>query len=167
MDKWIDNVFLGLGSNMGDRSKMLKEAVLLIKNEVGIVLHESSIYETKAWGNSHLNDFYNQVILLQTHLSPIEVLQGCLTIENRMGKLSKNSSNYENRLIDIDLLFYDQFCCEDKQLVLPHPYIAQRNFVLEPLSEIAADFIHPKLGFSMRELLRQSDDKTPLNRLER
>ena len=166
MDKWVDNVFLGLGSNIGDRGRMLKEAVLLIESKVGELIQQSSVYETQAWGDRHLNDFYNQVIVLRTKLSPMAVLEQCLVIERLMGRVSRNSENYENRLIDIDLLFYDDFSCDEKQLVLPHPFISKRNFVLVPFSEIAAEFIHPKLGLSMRELLCQSDDIVPLKRLE-
>ena len=152
----MHKVFLSIGGNLGDRQANLATAIKEIGGKVGLVTAHSSIYETKAWGVEDQPDFLNQVLLVETDLSPIAILDTVLNIELAMGRIRERK--WYTRLIDIDILFYDQQIINTERLIIPHPFIAKRNFVLAPLTEIAPDFIHPVLNKSIAGLYKDSPD---------
>ena len=139
--------YLGLGSNLGNRQENLQKAIACL--DPGAV---SSVYETKPWGYSSENAFLNQVIRIDTALSPSELLQQIRQIEKSLGREEKTKDGYEDRLIDIDILLYDDLILETEELTIPHPHLHERLFVLEGLNEIAPDLIHPRLNQSIAEL---------------
>ena len=144
-------VFILLGTNLGDRLKNLKSATDFIEKEIGVILIKSKIYETEPWGVIDQPNFLNQVLKIKTKLTPEVCLKNCLSIENEMGR--ERLRKWGERLIDIDMLFYNDLKINTLDLILPHPRLHERNFTLVPLEEIAPDFIHPIMNKSMFELL--------------
>mgnify|MGYP002624658989 FL=1 len=137
-------VFLGLGSNLGDREHHLTEAVRLIAERVGPVVRQSSFIETEPWGFASENKFMNAVILCETTKSPREVLLLTQQIERDIGRRKKtslnakrSSLNYSDRPIDIDILLYDDLTVDEPDLKIPHPLMHERDFVMIPLREIS------------------------------
>jgi len=149
-------IFLGTGANLGDRLENLKTVNRWIEQEVGPVRSASSIFHTEAWGKTDQPSFYNQVLRVDTELSPQELLDTILDIEEKMGR--KRGQKWGSRLIDIDLLFYHQQEIQTDRLIVPHPFIAERNFVLAPMAEIAPGFYHPVHKKTIAELLEVSED---------
>lgn len=148
---------------MGNREQNLREAVSLCEERVGRLLHTSSVYSTAAWGVTDQPDFFNQVLVFSTNLSAREVLEKVLKIEADMGRV--RLQKWGQRLIDIDLLYFDDMIINEPDLKIPHPFIQARKFVLIPLSEIAPDFVHPVLFLSNLQLLKQTDDQSSVIRL--
>ena len=132
-------VYLGLGSNLGDRNANLEQSIALIHERVGEVIRRSSFIETEPWGFQSKNAFLNAVILCETTLTPREVLKATQKIERELGKTKAHAtrrSGYKDRPIDIDILLYDDLTIEEPDLKIPHPLMQQRDFVMIPLSEI-------------------------------
>lgn len=152
-------VYLSLGSNKDYRELYLQLAVALIHYRAGNVLSISSIVETPAWGFDGAA-FYNCCLLLETYLSPQALLNELIAIEECLGRKRSAAKGYQNRSIDLDILFYDDEIITLPQLSIPHPRIEARNFVLVPLYQIAATYTHPVSGQSMQQLLDQSPDPT-------
>ncbi len=152
----MQRVFLGIGSNLGDRLANLSTATRLIAEQIGSIKKASKVYETGAWGIRDQPDFLNQVLEVQTSLLPEAILDCIEQIEHQMGR--ERLIKWGERLIDIDILFYGQQIVNQANLKIPHPFLSQRNFVLVPLYEIAPDFIHPVSGHSMTQLLENSTD---------
>jgi 2-amino-4-hydroxy-6-hydroxymethyldihydropteridine diphosphokinase len=152
----MNNVYLLIGGNMGDRLENLKTCTTHIQQEVGLITKTSSIYETAAWGVTDQPSFLNQVLVVSTHLRAEEVLKTVLAIEENMGR--KRLQKMGPRTIDIDILFYNNDIISLPNLIIPHPHIDSRRFVLEPLAEIAASFVHPVLHKSIAELLKACPD---------
>jgi 2-amino-4-hydroxy-6-hydroxymethyldihydropteridine diphosphokinase len=150
-------VFISLGSNLGDRLQFLRNALDQIGLRLGKVIKESKVYEAAAWGHTKQPDFYNQVIELETELSPTQLLQGCLDIEKSLGR--ERSILWGERTIDLDILLFDGRSVQSENLNIPHPYLHLRNFVLVPLCEIAPDLIHPTLELTIQQLLDRCADK--------
>jgi 2-amino-4-hydroxy-6-hydroxymethyldihydropteridine diphosphokinase len=150
-------VFISLGSNLGDRLQFLRNALDQIGLRLGKVIRESKVYEAAAWGHTKQPDFYNQVIELETELSPTQLLQGCLDIEKSLGR--ERSILWGERTIDLDILLFDGRSVQSENLNIPHPYLHLRNFVLVPLCEIAPDLIHPTLELTIQQLLDRCADK--------
>ena len=135
-------VYLGLGSNIGARHEMIEKAIKLIAEQVGDVVLQSALYETEPWGFNSKNLFINGAIACQTALSPLEVLQKTQTIEKQLGRSHKTKNGeYEDRVIDIDILLYDDLHLTHSQVVIPHPHIANRPFVYQPLCDILSKSI--------------------------
>ncbi len=155
--------FLLLGGNLGDRKSNLEKAALLIEKKIGIITAKSALYETKPWGKTDQPDFFNQVVVLETEQNPELILKSALTIEQEMGRV--RIEKWGARLIDIDLLYVGHQILNSKNLTLPHPGIAERRFVLEPLAELAPDFIHPALKKSHRQLLAECKDSLTVNKI--
>lgn len=147
-------VYLSLGSNLGDKTSHLNSAIEKLNQLAGTVVRQSSFYITKPWGFESKNDFLNSVVLLETFLSPFELLDKIQQIEQMMGRVSKTiNGEYWDRIIDIDILLYDNLVMEHPSLTLPHPLMTSRDFVLIPLFEIAPNITDPRTGMKMRNFL--------------
>ena len=162
----MQDVYLLLGSNLGDKGNYLQNAAKMIERKIGPVISVSSVYITEPWGFSHTEDFYNQVLHILTNYSALAVLTSCLDIEELLGR-KRNTKNYESRTIDIDLLLYGNEIINQSDLIVPHPQMHLRRFTLEPLCEIAPDLIHPLLKESITQLLAKCPDKSRVEKLEK
>jgi len=149
-------IYIALGSNLGDRQNNLETAIRCLSPDVR-VKKRSSIYETPPWGFEDQPVFLNMVIAAETRLSPESLLKFLKTLEINLGR--KESFRNGPRLIDMDILFYGLLVSDHPGLVIPHPYLHERAFVLVPLAEIAPDLVHPVLKVTIRELLRRVDCK--------
>ncbi|MFT3903501.1 MAG: 2-amino-4-hydroxy-6-hydroxymethyldihydropteridine diphosphokinase [Niabella sp.] len=160
----MNNVFLIIGGNLGNRKANLREACARINERAGKVVKTSSIYETEPWGVEGQPHYYNQVLQVLTRLQPDALMQTLLKIEEQMGRVRE--IKYGARTIDIDILFFNDLAYESPMVTVPHPRIAERRFVLTPMAEIAPDFIHPVFQKNMTALLRQCTDKTAVQKTE-
>jgi 2-amino-4-hydroxy-6-hydroxymethyldihydropteridine diphosphokinase len=157
-------VFILLGGNVGDKAKIFEETRKLIGERIGLITKLSSVYITEPWGfESEL--FWNQAIIAESILNPPEILHQTQLIETEMGRIRK-SEHYEARIIDIDLLFYDDLKLNTPNLTLPHPKMDKRKFVLVPLNEIAPDKRHPVSGLKVQEMLRLCPDSLKVERID-
>lgn len=157
-------VFLLFGGNLNNPAKKIAEAIVMVEQSIGPLHQKSALYESEPWGFEHENNFINQLAIFNSQLSPHEILKIILNIEQKMGR-SRNSKHYEARIIDIDILFYDQVIIKTNDLEIPHPRIQERRFVLEPLMEIAADYIHPVLNKTIPDLIDECEDSLMVSRL--
>ena len=147
-------VYLVLGTNLGDRIANLRAAIKALSPEINAIA-ESKVYETPPWGYENQPTFLNMAVKCETNLEP-ELLLKCLKqLEVQLGR--EQSFRWGPRLIDIDILFYDDLILESKSLTIPHPRLHERAFVLVPLADIASDFIHPVLKKTIKELLASVD----------
>jgi 2-amino-4-hydroxy-6-hydroxymethyldihydropteridine diphosphokinase len=151
-----EQVFLLLGTNEGDRLANLNAAKHEIKKSVGLIVEESAIYQTAAWGKTDQPDFHNQVIRLQTTLAPQVLLVQLQEIEKKLGRVRREK--WGARIIDIDILFFGKTVLNTPDLLIPHPAIALRRFTLIPLVEIAPHFVHPVLKKTNLVLLEECED---------
>ncbi len=147
----MPTTYLQLGTNLGDRLDLLAKATQAIARRCGEVSARSPIYETAAWGVTEQPDFLNQVLAVRTDLPPRVLLDQVLAIEREMGR--ERTQRWGSRLIDIDILYYDDLVVNTPALSLPHPWLHRRRFVLVPLVDLAPDFVHPILGKTNVELL--------------
>jgi 2-amino-4-hydroxy-6-hydroxymethyldihydropteridine diphosphokinase len=154
-----DNVFLILGSNKGNRSLILGKAVTLIGEMAGEVTGRSSVYTTEPWGFDSPGYFLNQVVRIETELTPEELLRVTARIEQMCGR-ERTGIKYESRTLDIDILYFSNHIINSGDLVIPHPMRAERRFVLVPMAEIDAGFTDPVLNKPVSLLLAECrDDK--------
>ena len=157
----MSKVYLSIGSNKGNRSLLINKAIDEIEKKVGIIISRSSIYQSKSWGFDS-NDFYNLCLLIDTDIMPKSLLINLKKIEKSMGREDVDGI-YSDRLIDIDILFYDNITTDSEDLKIPHPKIEIRKFVLVPMLEIADDYVHPILNKTIKELYNDcSDQDIPL-----
>ncbi len=147
-----------LGSNLGDRICLIKEAIRLIEDKVGDILETSSFYHTAPWGTEHPLPYVNVALSVNTQQSPEKVLETILAIEKTLGR-TRNGDQNAPRSMDIDIIFYDNLIINQENLTVPHPRMHLRRFVLVPLNEIAPTYIHPVLGLTVKELLDACTDK--------
>lgn len=137
---------------MGNKRVNLFTAVALLAERVGDILALSHVYETKPWGFQSKNNFLNAALIQITKLPPLKLLDATRLIEIEMGRIQKSDHTYHDRIIDIDILMYDDLILETGRLTLPHPLMHTRKFVMEPLAEIAPAVLHPVLRLSVEEL---------------
>jgi 2-amino-4-hydroxy-6-hydroxymethyldihydropteridine diphosphokinase len=158
-----ERVVLLLGTNIGDKLDNLERARLELTSEIGEIVTESAIYQTEPWGLKEQEAFLNQVIVVETLLRPMRIIENIWTIEKRMGR--NKIEHWGPRIIDIDILFYGELIYEADDLKIPHPMLHERKFTLVPLVEIMPKFNHPLLGKSMRQLLEDSTDSSAVNKI--
>ena len=157
----IENqVVLGLGGNMGNRTQYLAFAMVQIIQQIGPITKVSSVYETAAWGNTDQPPFLNQVIVVITPFTPLQTLQKCLQIEKSMGR--RREIKWGPRLIDIDILLYNDAQIQRNNLQIPHPFLHQRRFVLQPLADVLPRYNHPTLHKTLQQLLTECPDTLPV-----
>lgn len=153
----MNKIFLITGGNVGNRKKNLEMASGLIEEQIGKIIKSSKIYQTDAWGITDQAPFYNQVHIVESKFSAKEIIHKILRIEEKMGRIrtTKNAA----RIIDIDILFFDDEIINESDLIIPHPEISNRRFVLIPLHELVPEMIHPVFKKSIHELLTATKDE--------
>ena len=146
-------VYLGLGTNIGNRKENLTRAIEALSLALGRCIAVSQFRGTEPWGFHSENSFLNCAAAFETKLSPLELLDATERIERELGRTAKShGGNYSDRIIDIDILLYGSMTIDSERLTIPHPLMHLRSFVLDPLAQIAPDTVHPTLGRSIREL---------------
>ena len=159
----MPDIFLLLGSNLGNRETILSQARKIAEQKLGRIVRMSSLYLTESWGKIEQPDFINQVVVVKSDLKPREVLEEILSIEEQLGR--QRIEKWGSRTIDIDILFYDDVCINEPDLVIPHPYLHQRKFTLEPLMELEPELKHPVFNKSIAELYNNLTDNLKVQRL--
>ena len=159
----MNEVYLLIGGNMGDRMMYLTKAKKEIEKQCGQIVQQSSVYETAAWGMEEQAAFLNLALEIETQLSPQQLLKTILTIEENLGR--KRNIKYGPRLIDIDILLFGDAIIDVHGLKVPHPQMQHRRFVLEPLNEIAPEKIHPVLQKTIAQLLSACTDPLTVNKI--
>lgn len=149
-------LYLLLGANLGDRVTTLRRAVDLIGERVGLVVQASGLYETAPWGVTDQPAFLNQVLAVDTGLTPQAVLTQTQAIEEQLGRV--RHEKWGARVIDVDILYYDDLVIQSATLTIPHPFLHERRFTLVPLAEIAPEFLHPVLQKTTHDLLATCTD---------
>lgn len=145
--------YLSLGSNLGNREEYIKNAIVEIDRQVGKITKLSSLYETEPWGFNSENKFINVAVEVKTELSITNLSEIIHKIENEAGRVRDvNVAGYIDRVIDIDILLFDNIISDNPQITLPHPKMHLREFVIEPLVEIAPDVIHPILNITIKDI---------------
>lgn len=155
--------FILLGSNQSQPLLQLQHALLGIEENIAAIVSASSIYKTAAWGNRQQPVFYNQVVQVNTALKAIDLLDKLLLLENEMGRV--RHTKWEPRIIDLDILFFERNISNQPRLTLPHPYLHERMFTLIPLNEIAPNWVHPKLGLTVNNLLHLCTDPLKVEKI--
>ena len=156
-------VFLGLGTNLGDRESIINETIEKLNDSAGTVVSCSAIYETEPWGFQTENNFLNMVISISTRLKPDMLLKRLMEIEAELGRV-RTGEGYTSRTIDIDILLYEDLIINKPDLKVPHPLIRERKFVLVPLCDIAADLVHPVFKKTFAVLLKECKDDIQVKR---
>lgn len=155
----MHRVFLIIGGNLGDRELYLSQTVLQVEKNIGFIVSKSDIFESSPWGFSHPIPFLNQVLEVETNHSALCLLDACQRIENDLGR-DRYGENYTARTVDIDVLFYDDCIFTLPPLIVPHRLLHERMFVLEPLSQVAPDLVHPLLGRTISQIKAECEDET-------
>ncbi len=159
----MNNIYILLGANLGNSLQQILHAEQKLITKIGNLVCKSSLYESAAWGVENQPSFLNQVLVLNTTLDPYTCLTICQEIEHELGRV--RLVKWGARVIDIDILYFNNEIINTTNLIVPHPYIAERKFTLEPLSEIAPKYIHPILDKSQEELLKQCNDPLDVHKI--
>ena len=160
----MHQVFLGIGGNIGNKHDNFDKVYTFIQNELGTITKSSSVYETPPWGFQAEVNFWNQVLVVKTEFSAVEVLRKINQIERQFGR-KRDGGQYKSREMDIDILYFDEMILDTGNLTIPHPQIANRLFVLVPLAEIAPDFVHPLLRLKSLEMLKNCGDNSVIKKV--
>ena len=161
----MNGIYLLLGSNLGDRFGIIQSSISEISKRIGKVVAESSMYITDPWGYENQPRYLNKVVQVETTLSPEKILEFINKIEHDFGRVRREK--WKERLIDIDILYYQNEVLNTSSLNIPHPQIPFRKFTLIPLNEIAANEIHPVLKKTQKELLEENDDTLLVRKISR
>lgn len=161
----MHHVFLGIGGNTGNKHDNFDKVYTFIKNDLGDIIKLSSVYETPPWGFESEENFWNQVIMVETQFSPEKILKKITEIENWFGR-ERVPGKYTSREMDIDILYFDDLIMNFENLTIPHPQIANRLFVLVPLAEIAPEFLHPQLKMTSLQMLKNCTDSSAIKKVE-
>lgn len=159
----MNKAFLSLGTNMGDKKNNLRKAIDMIAKQAGTIDKMSSVYKTAPWGVTDQPEFYNMVVSIWSEMTAQELLLTILKIENKQGRIRKRKMG--ERIIDIDILLFENKIIDEQDLKVPHPYMHQRNFVLVPLHEIAPQIVHPVFNKTIEQLLLASNDELQVNKI--
>jgi 2-amino-4-hydroxy-6-hydroxymethyldihydropteridine diphosphokinase len=161
----MNTAILLIGGNLGNRTALLQQAVQLIEQQAGKVVKLSGLYETAPWGNVQQPDYLNQALQISTPLDPLPLLHTLLNIEREIGRIRQQK--WGARVIDIDIIFYNDAVIALPELKIPHPRMQNRQFVLVPLNEILPDWVHPVFQQTVHALLAACDDELPAKKLEK
>ncbi|HEY8916542.1 MAG TPA: 2-amino-4-hydroxy-6-hydroxymethyldihydropteridine diphosphokinase [Chitinophaga sp.] len=159
----MNTAILLIGGNLGNRPLLLQQAVQLIEQQAGKVVKLSGLYETAPWGNVQQPDYLNQALQISTPLAPLPLLHTLLNIEREIGRIRQQK--WGARVIDIDIIFYNDDVISLPELKIPHPRMQNRQFVLVPLNEILPDWVHPVFQQTVHALLAACDDELPAKKL--
>ncbi|MBN9485198.1 MAG: 2-amino-4-hydroxy-6-hydroxymethyldihydropteridine diphosphokinase [Bacteroidetes bacterium 43-93] len=160
----MTTAYLSLGSNKGDRIEYLKRALEILSKKAGTVTKVSPIYQTAAWGKTDQPDFYNIAVEISTSLPAEQLLNAILGTEQELGR--HRTEKWGQRTIDIDILFFGNDIIDSTNLVIPHPHLQDRRFVLQPLNDINPKLIHPKIKKDISTLLAECTDPLPVTKLK-
>ena len=163
--KSLKKVFLALGGNIGNVSEIFNVAIKKINESIGEVIKQSSLYKTEPWGNKDQDDFLNMVLIVETSLSAETILKETLDIEIDLGRNREKDNQFAPRKIDLDILFYGEEIINTAHLIIPHPRLHLRNFVLTPLVEIAPGLTHPLLNKTIKQLFKINEDSSVVNKV--
>ncbi len=155
----MHQVFLSIGGNLGNKRANFDKVYTHIQNELGGIVLRSSVYETPPWGFDSEAPFWNQVLCVETHLNPSEILENIKKIDIAFGR-KRIREGYSSREMDVDILYFDDQIINAENLTIPHPLLHKRLFVLVPLAEIVPDFVHPVLRLTSVEMLSVCADKS-------
>lgn len=159
----ISEVVIGLGSNLGDRMEILRGSLDILRREAGEITAVSSVWETDPWGFEAETKFLNMAATIKTALKPLVLMQLFRSVEGRLGRRKVSNRRYESRIIDLDILQWGQTVISVPGLEIPHPKMADRRFVLVPMSEIVPSLVHPVTGLSVGEMLSMCGDESEVN----
>lgn len=152
-------IYIQLGSNHGNRIQMLLEAQNFINAHIGHITNKSAIYETEPWMMNNAMWFLNMVVEVKTNIDPHSILLKLKNFEKQMGRhIDEKSSGFQSRTLDMDILFYGSEIINSSDLVVPHPFLQERNFVLVPMNGVNSDFVHPIFNKTINQLLEESND---------
>lgn len=160
----MNRAYILLGSNEGDRLSHLSNALERINKQAGKVMQSSAVYVTVAWGYKDQPDFLNQVVCIETSLTPHQLLKNLLDTEKELGRI-RSGTKWMQRIIDLDILFYNDLILKEEELTIPHPHIQDRKFVLVPLREIASNLIHPVFKKDITALTAECKDTSEVKTL--
>ena len=158
----VHKVLISLGSNLGDRALNIEKAITLIQDQLGDVIAISELYETASWGYDD-HSYLNNTICLITKWLPLDLMNALLEIELKLGRKRSDSKHYQARTIDIDILLIEGVVMDHPKLNVPHPRMNLRRFVLQPLADIAPDWVHEVEGISVSDLLLKCEDQIDVN----
>lgn len=153
----MNTAYLILGGNKGDTLQNLQQAIHLLESKAGAITKKSDIFVTAAWGNTDQPDFLNQVVCLETPLSPDDLLKAVISIEQMLGRI-RTQEKWMQRTMDIDILFYNDAIIDTPDLKIPHPFLQERKFVLIPMEQLSPGLIHPTLKKNISTLLSECTD---------